>query len=47
MQLHYPHSIDAIDLSSWDFWRNSLEEREGAFTLLRCRVVSRQDRWSD
>ncbi len=35
MQLHYPDSVDEIDLSNWDFWRKSLEEREGAFALLR------------
>ena len=35
MQLHYPDSVDAIDLSNWDFWRKSPEEREGAFALLR------------
>ncbi len=29
MHLRYPDSIDAIDLSNWDFWRKSLEEREG------------------
>ena len=35
MQLHYPDSIDDIELSNWDFWRKSPEEREGAFALLR------------
>lgn len=35
MQLHYPDSVDEIDLSNWDFWRKSPEEREGAFALLR------------
>ena len=35
MQLHYPDCVDDIDLSNWDFWRKSLEEREGAFALLR------------
>ncbi len=35
MQLHYPDSIDDIDLSGWDFWLKPLEEREGAFALLR------------
>lgn len=35
MQLHYPDSVDDIDLSNWTFWRKSLEEREGAFALLR------------
>ncbi len=35
MQLHHPDSIDDIDLSSWDFWLKPLEEREGAFALLR------------
>ena len=35
MQPHYPGSIDDVDLSNWAFWRKSLEEREGAFALLR------------
>ena len=35
MQLHYPDSVDDIDPSNWAFWRKSLEEREGAFALLR------------
>ena len=35
MQLHYPDSIDDIDLSGWDFWLKPLEEREGAFAFLR------------
>ncbi len=35
MHLRYPASIDDIDLSNWDFWRKSPEEREGAFALLR------------
>ena len=33
MQLHYPASVDDIDLSNWDFWRKGLEERKA---LLRC-----------
>ena len=35
MRLAYPNSIDEIDLSNWDFWRKSPEEREGAFAWLR------------
>ena len=35
MQPRYPDSVDDIDLSNWTFWRKSLEEREGAFALLR------------
>ena len=37
MHLRYPDAIDAIELSNWDFWRKSPEEREG---LLRCCVKS-------
>ncbi len=34
-QLTYPHSLDDINLSNWDFWLKPLEEREGTFAFLR------------
>ena len=30
-----PESVDAIDMSTLDFWSAPVEEREGAFALLR------------
>ena len=35
MTTGYPASVDAINLSDWEFWRRPLAEREAAFALLR------------
>ena len=34
-QLSYPHLLDDIKLSNWDFWLKPLDERDAAFAFLR------------